>query len=327
MLRGDMRTKTLEKVDRRTKFSAVRFFDEINSEASARQFAWKMKLGEAGFACVCGESRYWQHEARAEIKQCSGCGKQHRLRAGTIFENSKIPILTWLRAIHFVMLDKRGISALQLQRHLSLGSYQTAWSMLLRIRRSLGLRDDQYQLSGKIEFDGAYFVNDPERLAQKHFSGNKKGAVLIAVEQKEWVDAKGNKKSKAGFAKVLITQSTKETKKEAEKFISKAIKPDSTIVTDGRFKDIRNYQTNSKAVSGNPQAVQEHLPWVHNFISNSKRWLMGTHHGRSSSKYLQHYLAEYTFRFNRRHDPDSLFSRALAACCEAKPLTLHALCR
>jgi hypothetical protein len=321
-----MRRKLLNKVDRRTAFSAVSFFAEVSSEESARALIWKMKLKDQGFKCSCGSSKYWALKCEAEVKECCVCGKQHRLRAGTMFEHSKLSLLLWCRAIYFVMQDKRGISALQLKRLLGLSSYQTAWSMLLRIRRALGLRDEQYQLKGSVELDGAYFINDPQKLKQKHYSGNKKNVVLVAVEQKRWVDERGKVKMRAGFAKVRVTQNTRE-KHEAIPFVGRNIRPGSRLVTDGKFAaGFAAYPTDAKSVSGNAELVASHLPWVHKFISNSKRWILGTHHGRIGPKYLQYYLAEYTFRFNRRHDPNSLFSRALAACTEAQPLKLPALC-
>lgn len=63
---------------------------------------------------------------------------------------------------------------------------------------------------------------------------------------------------------------------------------------------------------------------VHRFISNAKAWIIGTHHG-VDAKYLGRYLSEYAYRFNRRHDLDSLFHRALTACALAKPITAQAL--
>jgi hypothetical protein len=318
--------KAFGKVDRYLKIQAHEFFSRVTSEKQAREFMWEMKFGKEGYKCSeCESKDYWSLECRPEIRECRSCGHQERLRVGTCFENSKKGLLVWMRALYFVTQDKRGISALQLQRQLGLRSYQTAWSMLLRIRRSLGVRDERYQLSGTVEFDGAYFLNDRQKLRDHYYSGNKKDAVLIAVEQKKWVDEKGREKSKAGFAKIYITQSTKETKEDAQKFVTQSIRPRSKIVTDGKFKNFQNVTTNSKAVSGDNAAVKEHLPWVHKFISNSKRWMMGTHHGRIDPKYLKYYLAEYTFRFNRRHDPNALFSRAMAACCEAKSITLPAL--
>lgn len=321
-----MRRKLLDKVDRRTTFSAVSFFSEVSSEESARELIWKMKTGDVGFKCSCGSSACWQLRSQPEVRECNSCGKQHRLRAGTIFENSKLSLLIWVRALHFVMQDKRGVSALQLKRLLGMSSYQTAWSMLLRIRRALGERDARYKLSGRVELDGAFFLNDAAKLKQKHYQGNKKDAVFIAVEQKRWTDERGREKTRAGFAQVFVAPSRAETRRDVDAFVKQSIKPRSLIVTDGKFQNFDDQTTDSKVVSGDRKLVETHLPWVHKFVSNSKRWILGTHHGRIQPKYLRYYLAEYTFRFNRRHDPNSLFSRALAACCEALPLKLPVLC-
>lgn len=78
-------------------------------------------------------------------------------------------------------------------------------------------------------------------------------------------------------------------------------------------------------VGGSNQQVLDHwLPWVHKFISNAKSWIAGMHHG-VEAKFLSQYRAEYTFRFNRRHDPHSLFSRALGACVHVKPVKSQVL--
>ena len=63
-----------------------------------------------------------------------------------------------------------------------------------------------------------------------------------------------------------------------------------------------------------PEKLNDWLPWVHKFISNAKAWIIGTHHG-VNVEYFKLYLAEYTYRFNRRHDVKKYFSRALFACC------------
>ena len=76
----------------------------------------------------------------------------------------------------------------------------------------------------------------------------------------------------------------------------------------------------------NQETIDRWLPWVHKFISNAKSWIVGTHHG-VDAKYLAPYLSEYTFRFNRRHDPDSLFFRILGACVRAEPMTSQVLLR
>jgi transposase-like protein len=303
-------------------------WNKLQDESKARSWLWEMKLGADGFKCrKCGHKEFWEHLSRAEVKECQSCGTQHRLRTGTIFENSKISILTWLRAIFFVTQDKRGVSAWQLKRFLGLKSMATSWLLLMKIRKAFLDRDATYKLKGIIELDGAYFAKDPILIAEKPYIQSTKRAVFVAVEQKRWVDENGKAKMKAGFAKVCIDQFGQETKEGAEKFVKQSIKPRSILKTDGKntYKKLNDVEVQHKALTGDEQTLREHLPWVHRFISNSKRWLLGTHHGRISHKYLPYYLAEYTYRFNRRHDPNSLFHRALSACIQSTPITQPAL--
>jgi hypothetical protein len=300
----------------------------LDSEAKVRGILWNLRYGEQGFSCRrCEGKDFWEHISRAEVRECSACGVQHRVRSGTIFEHSKISLLTWFRALHFVMQDKRGVSALQLKRMLGLKSMATTWLMLMKIRKALGDKDATYHLKGVVELDGAYFIKDPALIAREPYVVNKKKAVLIAVEQKKWVDEKGRQKMRAGFAKVYMDENLSETKESAEKFVRQSIKPRSILKTDGKYKNLAgDVRTDSKAITGDVKAVIEHLPWVHTFISNAKTWILGTHHGRIESKYLKYYLAEYTYRFNRRHDPNSLFHRALSACIQSAPIRQPALC-
>jgi hypothetical protein len=88
---------------------------------------------------------------------------------------------------------------------------------------------------------------------------------------------------------------------------------------------LENVDVDYQVVDADPEILDHWLPRIHKFISYALSWIVGTHHG-VEAKYLNRYLAEYTFRFNRRHDPDSLFFRALGACVHAKPATSQPLC-
>ena len=90
------------------------------------------------------------------------------------------------------------------------------------------------------------------------------------------------------------------------------------------FRSLENVDSDYQVVSHDADTCQRWLPWVHKFISNAKSWLDGTHYG-IRKKYLDRYLSEFTYRFNRRHDVKKLFHRALLACAVAKPIKLSAL--
>jgi ISXO2-like transposase domain len=292
-----------------------RLLSELDSEEKARAWIWLAKFDGKEFVCPqCNNEACWHHHKNPEVRECKKCHFEVRLRANTIFQHSKTSLLVWLRAICLVTQGKRGISALELQVDLGMKSYDTAWVLLHKIREALRQRDDTYKLHNIIELDGAVFG--------KRHTGNQT-EVLVAVETKAWVDQKGRRKSKAGFAKVLVAQ---ETKEDAQKFVNKAIEKNSMVNTDASpsLIHLENIDVDYQVVRSNQEVLDHWLPWVHKFISNAKSWIVGTHHG-VETKYLNQYLAEYTFRFNRRHDPDSLFFRALGACVHAKPVTSQVL--
>lgn len=293
------------------------FYRTITSVKEARELIWKVKFEGKEFQCPkCNGNQFYQYVKKPEIRKCRACCHVVRLRAGTIFENSKISLLFWVQAIFHCMQGTRGISALELQRILKMKSYGTTWTMLHKIREALRQRDLLYKLSDYIELDGASFG--------KKVTGNQVD-VLIAIETKDWIDAKGRPKSKAGFAKVMIGA---ETKQNAQNFVNSNVNHDAMLNTDGSpsLRNLAGMDVDYRVVGGNQEILDHWLPWVHKFISNAKAWLIGTHHG-VDSKYLAQYLAEYTYRFNRRHDPDSLFSRALTACVQATPVKSGTLFR
>ena len=168
-----------------------------------------------------------------------------------------------------------------------------------------------------VELDGAAFGKRATKNQAK---------VLVAVETREFTDKKGQKKKKAGFAKVVLGN---ETRKNTEAFVKESIERGTKLKTDAAMSNLyhklEDYEVEAKEMLADPKRLNEHLPWVHKFISNAKAWVIGTHHG-VRAQHLKYYLAEYTYRFNRRHDVKTMFSRALNACCLADPIKLSALC-
>ena len=299
-------------------FTSERFVTEVTTEETARDLVWRSRFNGRDFECRhCQGEAYYQHRSRPEVRTCKACLKQTRLRAGTIFDSSKTSLLIWVTAIFHVMQGKRGISAMELQRHLGVKSYGLVWTMLQKIRAALQQRDERYEVGdGVVELDGATFG--------KRETGNQ-CEVLVAIETKDWIDKNGKPKSKAGFAKVLVA---KETKANAQQLVDTGMKKAAIVNTDGSpsLRNLSHVDVDYQVVSGDRDACDRWLPWVHKFISNAKAWVTGTHHG-VRDKHLARYLGEYTYRFNRRHDVGRLFHRAIGACVSAQPVRLHALYR
>lgn len=277
------------------------FFKEFRNEKQARAFAWKTKFEGRSFVCPrCSHKKYWEFKCEPEVRKCQSCGLHVRLRVGTAFEGSKISMLTWVRAIYFVMSSKRGISALELQQRLEIGQYRTALRVLNRIRVALMARDSRYLLRDTVQIEGSSF-----------YSGtNGEKLVSVAIETREWVDAKGRRKTKAGFAKVLIGD--RDDARAKTDFIEQNILPGSRIFSTNQPIDALPFASNTASIKRSASDDVDGHQWAKRFISNARVWIAGTHHG-IDRRFLHLYLAEFTYRFNRRHDPDSLFHRGLYA--------------
>lgn len=132
----------------------ARFPDEESCRRYLAQVRWP-----GGFACpACGGRRcWWLADGRLS---CSSCRKRLSLRAGTIFADTKLPLTTWFAAAWLVTNTKNGISALSLQRALGLGSYESSWLLLHKLRRAM-VRPGRDLLSGEVEVDESYVAGRP----------------------------------------------------------------------------------------------------------------------------------------------------------------------
>ena len=233
------------------KMKCSKIMKELDSEEKARAWIWLAKFDGKEFNCPkCDNKEFYQHKKSPEIRECKKCHFGVRLRANTIFQHSKIPMLVWLKALCLMTQGKRGISALELQSELEMKSYDTAWKILHKIREALRQRDDEYKLNDIIELDGGVFG--------KRCTGNQ-ADVLVAVESKDWIDQKGRKKSKAGFAKVFVAD---ENKKHAQTFVDKNIDEAATLHTDrgSALIHLENIEIKHKAVSGDKDLLDHWLP-------------------------------------------------------------------
>ncbi len=139
------------------------------SRSSSRSVSRSLNLFAArwpdGFVCPgCGKRKAWQLQTKLWTWECAGCGKQTSVTAGTIMHHSKLPLTTWFWAGYLMATHSNGISALQLQRQLALGSYKSAWLMSAKLRRSM-VAAGRSPLAGLVEVDETEIVcrskNDP----------------------------------------------------------------------------------------------------------------------------------------------------------------------
>jgi hypothetical protein len=208
--------------------------------------------------------------------------------------------------------QKYGISALGLQRLLGLGSYQTAWTMLRKLRTAM-VRPAREKLSGTVEVDETY-VGDIEQGRQEH-GAERKFIVAIAIEL---LDPKG-------FGRVRLRQVQDVSSASLVPFDQYAVELGSEVRTDGwnsyigLAKQDYHHRSVSLSVTGDPAHVV--MPGVHTVASLLKRWLLGTHQGSVTAAHLDAYLDELAFRLNRRKSRRRriLFYRLLENAVVTKP--------
>jgi transposase-like protein len=283
-----------------------RFATEDDCRAALEQARWP-----EGFVCPrCEGTKATRHGPR-KLLQCSACRYQVSVTAGTILHRTHIPLQKWFWAMWLVAQDKGGVSALRLARQLEL-SYRAAWGLLHKLRKAMAARDANYTLTGSIEMDDAFF-GGPASGKRGRGAANKT-KVVVMVE---------NREERAGFIgmKTVPRVSSAEIGAAATK-----IAPGQEIRTDGHsaYRTLAALGHTHHAQPVPPDQVRELLPWVHIAISNAKTFLLGTYHG-VSHKYLQTYLDEFCYRFNRRTWEPTLTERLITACSVAKPVTLAEL--
>jgi transposase-like protein len=196
---------------------------------------------------------------------------------------------------------------------LGLGSYQTAWTWLHKLRNAM-VRPDRECLSGRVEVDETY-VGGQEAGVSGRFTEHK-AVVAVAVEAHQ----------PKGFGRVRLRRVPDVSAASLVGFVEGVVTPGSTLLTDGwkSYDSLpqHGYRRTKIVVSASGDPAHVALPGVHRVASLLKRWLLGTHQGAVSNKHLDYYLDEFTFRFNRRASRARglLFYRLLQQAVQTEPL-------
>ena len=300
-----------------------RGWDELRrwfpDEAACLAYLERLRWG-TGFVCpACGALGEPWRQSRGRLT-CPACRHQTTATAGTIFDKTRTPLATWFAAVWYVTNQKLGVSALGLQRVLGLGSYQTAWTMLHKLRRAM-VRPGRARLSGEVEVDETY-VGGVESGVHGRETYTK-AVVAIAVEVQD----------PAGFGRVRLGRVPDVSAASLVPFVCAMVAPGSIVRTDGwraynqlATEGYRHERTVLQA-SGDPAHVA--MPGVHRVASLLKRWLLGIHQGAVRPEQLDAYLQEFTFRFNRRRSRSRglLFYRLLEQAVATDPAPYATIAR
>jgi hypothetical protein len=298
----------------------LEFFDKFPDESSCEVHLRNVRE-HAGIKCTtCGcTKQYWNKGKKSWT--CSQCGHETTLTSGTVMHASNLPLLYWYKAIHLLTSTKKSFSASEMQRQLGHKRYQPIWEMMHKLRNVMGKRDDRYTLGGCIELDEGFFTTEipadkKEEELKAGAGSQRKTKVLVMAESTPEDSPKNPKKpNKVKYIKMVVIPdlSAATIDKEAKK----SIEPESTVTTDAskshtHFKD-EFAAHNSQVIE--PKDIAKVLPWVHLAIANAKMLITDMHHG-IKTEFLQEYLNEFCYKFNRRFFGDRVFDRLIIASVE-----------
>lgn len=286
----------------------LEFEQQFMTEKACEEYLYQIRWPE-GFVCPrCGHRDFWT--SRIEKYRCNQCEYRVSIKAGTIFQDSRMPLRVWFRAMWQVVSQKHGISALGLQRVLGLNRYETAWIMLHKLRIAM-VRPGRDRLLGSVQVDETYIGGPHPGKRGRGATG--KMLVLVAVEDQDGHPGRIrlHKLKNASGASLIPA-------------IKESIEPQSEVRTDGweGYSQLSSSDYKHTIIRKTADVGDNLLPLANLVTSLLKRWLIGTHQGRPAPSHLDYYLDEFVFRFNRRNSRSRglLFYRLIQQAVNISPV-------
>ena len=302
-------------------YSLMEFMREFPDDETCLNWLWRARFAEDGehaYCERCNKARAFKRYPTLDKRPawyCQACGFRIHVLAGTIFEKSSTSLQLWFYAMYMMTSTRCGISAKQLERELGV-TYKTAWRMFNKIRTQL-MADNGGPLTGEVEADetliGGKMRNSERRKREalgwdrKRYDNEKKTMVFAAVERDGRVRAQVIPNSSGPTLRATVT---------------KHVDPGAVLYTD-EFSGYRTlgdtYQ--HRTIRHRDRVYVDgstHTQTVEGFFGLTKNAIRGVHHG-VSTKWLQGYLNEYAWRYNRRGRRNNMF-RDLLEEAASRPL-------
>jgi len=309
---------------------------KFKSDAECFEFLESRRWPDGVVRCVtCGNDKISRitrktsattKNKKAQIYQCleKTCKQQFSATSGTIFHDTRLPILTWFMAVELVMDAKKGMSAVQIQRHLGIRSYQTAWHMVHRIREAMDVKDAA-PMGGVVEIDETYVGGRTKRRFARSCEVRAPKDVVVAMRERTFKSSKTAgrvryfhvKDAKASSIGPLLESNLADN-------VSRVYTDNAAVYDFAMSSSLsKQHRTVNHSIQWVVPGSRIHTNTVESSFSLLKRGLIGSFH-RVSTKHLQRYLNEFEYRFNERNSPEQ-FENCVAQMCSTKPLTFRNL--
>ena len=265
-----------------------------------RQYLAELKWKD-GYACSkCGHGKYCPGSSPLD-RQCIKCHYVESPLAGTLFHRLKFPLLKAFYIVYYVSTCKSGISSTELSRKLGLRQ-KSCWLFKQKVMKAME-SSKSFPLEGKVDVDETYVGGQDEEAVGRN--QGKKKIMVVAIERK----GKGVSRM---YGRVIEAAS----KKNLRQFMGEHIAADAQVRTDG-WSGYQGLEAQwPKLVREKSEKKGKNFPQLHRSIMLFKAWLRGVHH---SVRYLQSYINEYTYRFNRHRMKEGIFENLMKRMVDKPP--------
>jgi transposase len=305
-----------------SQYSLMEFMREFPDDASCLEWLWRNRYSEDGshaFCPKCDRERKFHKVKERPAWDCDSCGHHMHPLAGTIFAKSSTSLQLWFFAIHLMTSTRCGVSAKQLERELGV-TYKTAWRMFTLIRNKL-MTEDGRPLTGYVEVDETSVDGKPRkqqgqnsqiavgpsrRSAAQKLRERSRATVFAAVER-------------GGRVKATVLPSRRGPGLQAQTI--EWVEPTAIVYTDewGAYNRLGEHFAAHSRINHSSGVYVEgdtHTNTIEGFFGHLKPSIRGTYR-KVSHKWLQGYLNEFTWRYNHRHDRQSMFETLLLRAASA----------
>jgi hypothetical protein len=246
----------------------------------------------------CGKASKFHRIKGRSAYSCQFCGHHVYPTAGTIFHKTTVNLQLWFYAIYLMSSTRCGISAKQLEREIGV-TYKTAHRIFKQIRTLLS-EDGNSQLRGSVEVDETWYGGKPRayemRRGTAHFRQSYRPTILGMVERGGRVRARIIKSRSGPDITAAMTEHVLPTSMLYTDEYAVYVKAGKRYVSHGRIKHKALVYVEGRV----------HTNTIEGFFGLFKNGVRGVYHS-ISVQYLQNYLDEYCFRYNRRHSRDPMF--------------------
>jgi transposase-like protein len=288
--------------------SLTEFMSQYGTEEQCTEALFNMKWPQ-GYRCKHCNNGGYCYITQDKIFRCTNCKRGTTLKSGTVFQNSNLALTVWFQAIYLITQSKHGISAMELMRKLGLRKHDTALALKHKLMQAMQEREDDKKLTERVEIDDA-FIGGENHGGKRGRGSENKTPFVAAISTHE---------GRPNRLKLQVVASH-DTASLVEFFTKHTDMANTKVCSDGlacfRGACLELGIEHERIVVSKQEGRSvdiESFTWVNTALGNLKKFINGTHQFITKG-YIQRYLAEFQYRFNRRYDLRSIFPRMLYAC-------------